>query len=477
MIEVKCRSVKGRTMGDDRRQISPNDVEQLAKLLDGKGGLGDGLDEAFKRATTLGVTDQLSALKPLRAWVTTTAPDLRKRAAIARLDDGDPMAGLLWAGFTPEELKNYKGTVPSGEVLILANSVAASDDPAAYEFHRRPEESFDEWVKRLSGHALTRLPGLEVHEETAIKVIEGVAAWGGVTAGAAVGFGSGGAAVVTWLKNSAKAGRLAGPATTWAASSNPALRSIGGWLKGGPIRSLSAPGTWMATQLGTRLTGAPMLPWQAGAAINSSWDAVRASSVANGRTLFGITPMGYAQAFVGSDDLARIYGGVTHSGQVPRAAQASLWTVYKNASGLQKSANAVLPAGEAASSPFLKGLSTAGKTAGVWRAGGMGLSAFGAAYGTVDLVSQGNPVTAFKKDKAGYTADVAGTAFNYAMTAALINPNPVFVGAAAVTGLVYAGATIVDNWEGIKSGAKKVGGYLKDKGEAVVKKIDPRNWW
>jgi len=463
-------------VGDDRRLISPGDVEQLAKLLDGRGGLEDRLDEAFKRASALGVSDKLSPLKPMRTWGTKTAPDLRKRAALVRLDQGDPRAGLLLAGFTPEELKRKKGPAPSGEFLILANSLASSDDPAAYEFHRHADESFDEWVKRVSAHALTRLPGLDVHEETAIKVLEGVSAWGGITAGSAVTFGTGGAAMVTWLKNSAKTGRLAGSAGRWAASANPALRSIGGWLKGGPIRSLSAPGTWMATQLGPRLTGAPLMPWQAGSAVNASWDAAMASNAANGRTLFGLTPRGWAQGMTGSDELARIYGGVTHSGQVPRAAQASLWSVYKNASGLQKSINALAPAGEA-SSPFFKGLSAASKTSGFWRAGGIGLSGAGAAYGTVDLISQGNPVTAFKKDKAGYTADVAGTAFNYSMTAAMINPNPVFVGAAVVTGAVYAGATVVKHWDSIKEGGKKVGGFLKDTAKSGLSKLNPKNWW
>ncbi|WP_431043780.1 PE-PGRS family protein [Streptomyces sp. P1-3] len=459
-------------MGDERRHINPGDVEQLAKLLDGRGGLGDQLSEAFTRARNLGVSDKLSTLKPMTTWVTQTAPDLRKRAAIARLEDGDPMAGLLWAGFTPEELKAYKGQPPGGEVLILANSVAASDDPAAYEFHRKDGESFDEYVKRLTGHALTRIPGLEAHEQSAIKMIEGATAWAGATAGTAVFFGSGGGAVMTWLKNSAKTGKLAASATSWAASTNPGLRAMGNWLRAGPIRSLPAPGTWMATQLGTRLSGAPFLPWQANSAVNAGWDAARASSAANGRVLFGLSPMGFTQAFVGSDELAAVYGGLTHSGQVPRAAQASLWTVYKNASGLQKAANTVVPAAETAS-PFLKGMGAASKTAGVWRGAGIAGSAFGAVYGGYDLYTQGNPVDRFKENPAAYTSDVAGTAFNVCMTAALINPNPVFVGAAAVTGIVYAGATVVEHWDDIKVGAKKVGGFVKDK----AKYLNPGNWF
>ncbi|MFC9463351.1 hypothetical protein [Streptomyces coelicoflavus] len=36
----------------------------------------------------------------MRSWTGSGAKDLRERALILRLENGDPMAGLLWAGFT-----------------------------------------------------------------------------------------------------------------------------------------------------------------------------------------------------------------------------------------------------------------------------------------------------------------------------------------------------------------------------------------
>lgn len=92
--------------GKPNRLVNPQDLEQLAKLLDGRGGMADKLDEAFTRASSLGVTGKLSSLRPMRTWVSDTGPELRKKAAYARLEDGDPLAGLLLAGFTPEQLKN-----------------------------------------------------------------------------------------------------------------------------------------------------------------------------------------------------------------------------------------------------------------------------------------------------------------------------------------------------------------------------------
>ncbi|MFC7467335.1 hypothetical protein ACFQVA_06595 [Actinomadura keratinilytica] len=84
---------------------NPQDLEHLAKLLDGRGSLRDKLDEAFTRASHLGVRDRLAPLRPMSKWTDDTAVDLRRRAAILRAEDGDPKAAALYAGFTPAELK------------------------------------------------------------------------------------------------------------------------------------------------------------------------------------------------------------------------------------------------------------------------------------------------------------------------------------------------------------------------------------
>lgn len=154
------------------RTVNPQDLEQLAKLLDGRGGLQERLDEAFTRASNLGVSGQLATLRPLRSWVSDTAPDLRNRAIAARLEDGDPEAGLRWAGFSDRELKAYGGAALRAETIVLTNSVAASGDPGAEAFRRRDRESIDDWLNRLAGHALADLTGLEAHEATVTKFVE-----------------------------------------------------------------------------------------------------------------------------------------------------------------------------------------------------------------------------------------------------------------------------------------------------------------
>ena len=75
------------------------------------------------------------------------------------------------------------------------------------------------------------------------------------------------------------------------------------------------------------------------------------------------------------------------------------------------------------------------------------------AMGAYDLVEQGNPVEAFKRDGAAYVADVAETAFSASTTAFLVAPNPVTAGLAIGTGLVWAGAEVVDHWDDISETA------------------------
>jgi hypothetical protein len=130
------------------RQVDPEQLEHLAKLLDGGDGLEDGLAQAFTRASRLGVTSLLTSLRPIQSWVTDTAPDLRRRAALARLDDGDPTAGLRMAGFTSDDLAELDGGVPA-EALVLANSMVDSDDIDDSVFERRHRETIEDYLIRI----------------------------------------------------------------------------------------------------------------------------------------------------------------------------------------------------------------------------------------------------------------------------------------------------------------------------------------
>lgn len=85
----------------------------------------------------------------------------------------------------------------------------------------------------------------------------------------------------------------------------------------------------------------------------------------------------------------------------------------------------------------------------VFRGLGIAGGAVSTGLGAYNLYQQGDPREAFKRDPASYASDVAGTAFSASSTAFLVAPNPVTAGAAAVTGVAWAGTEIWDHHEEI----------------------------
>ncbi|WP_308789466.1 hypothetical protein [Streptomyces sp. 6-11-2] len=180
---------------------------------------------------------------------------------------------------------------------------------------------------------------------------------------------------------------------------------------------------------------------------------------------------------MGSDELAKKFGALTHSSQaVTRAGNANLLTVTSKAFAESRGA------GLSRTAALTKGLSTAGKVSGLLRGAGIAGSAASTVWSTANVISQGNPVDAFKRKGAGYVADVAEVGFNASMTAAMIAPNPITIGLAVGTGVIYAGAKVVEHWDDIKKGAGKaadwVGNKTKDLGKSIAKsKVNPMNWF
>ncbi|MFI8092395.1 PE-PGRS family protein [Streptomyces sp. NPDC086080] len=478
------------------RNVNPDDLDQLAKLLDGRGGVQDRADEAFTRASRLGVGSKLASLKPLRGWSGDTASDLRKRSVIARLESGDPHAGLLWAGFSAKEIEKYRAADLEPDALLLANSVAASGDPKAYEFRRKPDESLSEWVERLQAHAITRIPGLQPHEETVASMIGLFGDWAGVTAATAVVTVHGASLTKVLVGNSMKAGAL----RTWKTrlgvalrgSDSGLIRSAGnGLIKWTPkIRSLSAPGSWLPGQLGAlfgrstayqNLSRIPLTSGIRGDLLGEGYNWVRSTPL-----MSTLRANGVIDFLVGSDELAKKYGGFTHSGQpVARAGNASLIKVFTKAANQQRFAHSlaqIVPDAAGGSSALRTGLGAAAKTAGFLRGAGIVGGVFSTGYSAANVISQGNPVDAFKRRGAGYVADVAEVGFNASLTAAMVAPNPVTIGLAVGTGLIYGGAKVVEHWDDIerKAGeAKKwVGDKVGDLGKSIAKsKANPMNWF
>lgn len=474
------------------RNVNPKDLEQLAKLIDGRGGLSDRLDAALTQASILGVNGTLSPLKPLRRWAQDTAPDLRKRAAFARLEDGDPGAGLAWAGFTAEDLKTYKGAVDP-DILLLANSVAASDAPEARAFERQSNESLNDWIDRIKAHALGKIPGLQPHEATVQFLIGLYGDWKSVN-GTLAKVTLQGTVLTNVLVRNAVSKRIF---TTL----SPQRIQFGEFLKrsrydflvrkgenliaakGPQLRSLAAPGSWLPGKLSQWAQKVPGLNRRIAAYTGTVFDSARGMPFMRAPIWRGISANRLIDGIVGSDVLARRFGGLTHSAQaVTRAGNASLYKVTKN---IYTRGRAV---GWSRGTAFTKGLAGAGKVSGLLRGAGIASSAVSTGFSAANVIAQGNPKKAFQEKGAGYVADVAEVGFNASLTASMIAPNPFTIGATVVFGGIYVGSKVVEHWDDVKAGASKAaawtGDRAKDIGHGAVEgakkaghALNPKNWF
>ncbi|MGW2823263.1 PE-PGRS family protein [Streptomyces sp. NPDC001443] len=438
------------------RMVNPDDLDQLAKLLDGRGSLANKLDEAATRASVLGVTEKLAPLRPMRSWVAETAPDLRKRAGLAREDQ---------------------------------------------VFVRGHRETYSDWLTRIGAHYLAKAPGgAKIGEDNIetffndVSDVTGVIKIGGATlvSGASLG--------TVLFKNSWYHGSLRQGIESpwWRADGASAARSrIGtalGKLPAGELRSLSAPGSWLPGQLGNYFSRSALyqnvsqIPFTTSQRANlfaQAWDSFRSLPLV--RSPIARSGINF---IVGSDSLAAKYGAQTHSGAwTARAGHANLFRVFRTASYVQTLGNsrpAVIAAGKTAS-PFLKGLGAAIRTGGFLRVAGIGASAFSTGVSFANVWAQGNPINAFKEKGASYVADVAESCFNASLTWAMVSPNPISIGATIGTGLIYGGAKAIEHrgkirermrrsthWAGEKVSETARG--LASSVKSSAKAVNPMNW-
>lgn len=483
------------------RNINPADVEQLAKLVDGRGGVGDKLKEAFTRASTLGVSSKLSTLKPMSTWATEQGPDLRRRALLVRLDNGDPQAGLLWAGFSPAEIKKYQGQGLTPDQLLLANSVAASDDPAAQSLRRGDDESIDAWIERLEVTALTKIPGLAPHRETIAAIVGAYKEFTGITDtyGTTVLTGMtltrvlvGNSFRTAWRENGWTQGIQNQVYQLVRRSGNRTLvrwgRNVRDWYP--PLKSLNAPGSWLPTKISglvyrsqffQRMNSLP------GMSQVQAWANARGWNRLAGARFMNMGPNQVVRFIGGNNELAEAFGGMTHAGIPARAASANLFRVAGN---VYNDARAVQGMGRAAS--LMSAVGKTGKVAGLFR----GLGVVGGAWSTVVSANKvyhdgwpwdnGNFST--REKGASYVADVAETGFNASLTAATIAPNPFTIGATVVFGAVYVGAKVVQHWDTVKKLPGQAAHAVASAATAVVKDpvgtakkvghaLNPKNWF
>ncbi|MEU8172999.1 hypothetical protein AB0C14_08985 [Microbispora hainanensis] len=461
------------------RSFRPEDLERLAGLMD---DLNRSADEVFKRAWPLQASQIVAPLRELPVWGSDTAKDLRQRAAIGRLQTGDPFAGLVWAGFPPLEIV-ANGDKIDPATLISVNSVADwANKMGNTDFHRKPGESLDDYLTRLRAAAVAHaIPALEPHEATVANILKIVSDVKGVTATAPI--------VTTQavslsrvlfhnylirpgansLLTKAKGGALQSSLV----KARPELRNrILGSKIGLSAKSVTAPGDSLVG-LTRRLFMKSKLYRDYVAMLPHEFETQAVGKAASaGRALAGIRVNDLLNLAFGDNRLAAELGGKTHAGvDVLVSGEANLLKVWSATADPKKmeAAAAILKVEPTA----LTRLGAVARTAGALRSFNIVGSVASTGFSVANVISQGNPKEAFKRNGAGYVADIAEVGFNASLTAAMVCPNPFTVGATVVTGAVYAGAKVVEHWDDIEAGAKKVGKAIGEGAGKVFNALNP----
>ncbi|GGO04077.1 PE-PGRS family protein [Microbispora bryophytorum] len=461
------------------RSFRPEELERLAGLMD---DLNRSADEVFKRAWPLQASQFVTPLGEMPGWGSDTAKELRRRAAIGRLQTGDPFAGLAWAGFPPLEIV-ANGNKIDPATLISVNSVADwANKTGNSDFQRKPEESLDDYLTRLKAAAVAHaIPALEPHEATVANILKIVGDVRGVTTAAPIVTTQAVSLSRVLFHNNvlrpavnpllAKAKESTLVKESSVVNASPRLQALVKNLALAP-RSVTAPGTGLAG-LTRRLfmksklyrDYVTLLPHHV--ELDAAGRAVEA-----GRALVGVRANNLLNRAFGNNQLAALLGGKTHAGEEVKASgQASLLKVWKATGNSQKMeiAARTLKVEPAA----LTRMGAVVRTAGFLRLGNLAGQIVATGYSAANVISQGDPRDAFKRNGAGYVADVAEVGFNASLTAALVCPNPVTIGATVITGSVYLGAKVVEHWDDIEAGAKKASKAIGDGAKKVLSSLNP----
>ncbi|WP_139140497.1 hypothetical protein [Streptomyces thermolilacinus] len=187
------------------------------------------------------------------------------------------------------------------------------------------------------------------------------------------------------------------------------------FLKDG--KTVTAPGTFITSRVNERMV------------------------LAQSGSLWSKLPPGLVSALTGSDEAA-VLGGHVKDGRffIPTAAEANLARVAQHG-----------------------GLGSAFQAAGWLRGAGVVGGAAATLYGVANLATYNTDM--IKADPAKFATDLSGTAFNASLTALTVAPNPVTVGLAVGTGLVYGGCLVWENREAIADGLEDAGEWIGDRAE------------
>jgi len=481
------------------------DKDVLAATVIALDDLAASLPGLCSRAAALDARVDVAGLNGAAEWADDTVKDLQRRIGVLeQMAEARPtFGGVRMTGPQALEIAGQRMHVEDALVALRATDTGAdaweSDDPA----------NLSEWFEKLQAQALQKLTGMTDSEQAKalvdayhdIRDLEGASS-------AAIATTSqlllkGGPALVRWLgehRVTAALDELGRP------MNNPALanrlRAAFEFADNNYLRArttFSAPGTFVPN-----LTQRLLL--KASPAIENfdDWVATMSAKTKPYTVLVrgepAAEPTLLAQ-FLRSQTGTRATTWVsdilktTQSGQL--AQRLAGWGQRLVGTGWTNTATG-MTYGRGAGNLFTLArqtdLATMAKTAGALRVVGVAGSAYATVDGAVGLWNNRHEnAKAWSEGgvtgKAHVVGEYAETAFNASMTAALIAPNPVTVGLVAVTGVVWAGAEVVEHWDDITHAADVAVDWAGDRAEDVKdwagdrlddikdSKVNPMNWF
>ena len=477
------------------------DPEVLASTVVALEAAAGDVPSLISRAGGLGASGDVSGLSGVEAWATDTARDLTKRIGIVEQLNSDTVT-LGGVEMDPSIARTIAGGGTPIDDAMLAVVLADPDDD---RWQDTSPANAGEWFEQLQEDALRRLGGIR-DEETAealveaFNVVNDLAQAGVVTVATTASiFKVGGPALANLLARTQVAtpviNRLAqgGPqAVSWANRLSSALNTADDFF----VRSRTQfryPGSFVpnaAGSIATRLT--PIAEnfdaWVTRMASRTQPFPAGTSNPTLLARLVNSSGGTRATSFV-----SRILQTQAGS-QLPRVAS---WTNNIIGRPWVNPANGSVygrGAGNLVTMARTSGMGTMARSAGVLRLGGAGFSALATVDGAIGMWNNRAELAQMWQEggtegKAHVVGEVAETAFNASMTAAMVAPNPLTLGAVAVTGVVWAGAEIVEHWDEISAAAGEAAEWAGDRAEEAVdwaedrwddvkeSDLNPMNWF
>ncbi|WP_273652474.1 hypothetical protein [Cellulomonas fimi] len=476
------------------------DKEVLAATVVALEDLAEDLPALFSRASALDARVDLAGLNGAEQWARDVSKDLRQRIGVLEhMAQANPTFGGV--SMTADQAAAIAGQSMSVEDALIA---VHATNTAPNAWNDTDPANLAEWFEQLQAEALEKLAGMTDSEQaTALvdayhDVQNFVVGGGAAVAAAGTLFFQGGPALARWLADrkiiQPGLAALAESDAAWANRLSAALTAADRRGLAGKV-PFKYPGSFVPNTVGNYLLKLAPTVEDFDAWVTRMSSATQTYAVNGEMQPTLLAKLLQSEKGVQATTWVSRVLGTTRTGQL--ATRLATWgNAIVGKPWINPATGVVVArgAGNLLTMANQSGVTTMLRTAGGLRVLGVAGSAFATVDGAVGLYNNFDENNRLwseggTKGKAHVIGEYAETAFNASMTAALIAPNPVTLGLVAVTGLVWAGAEVVEHWDDITAAydtavdwagdrAEEAGEWVGDRLDDIKESdLNPMNWF